>query len=103
MAICSMCPSGCDVSVTSTVIVSDPPAKVAAVQSLKVTGAGTAPAGATSLSFFNYGPASVTVGGTELAPRAALSYPFLGQNLTYPAIAYDATGSEMRIDYTVIP
>ena len=100
--ICSACPSGCDVSVTATVVVSDPVAKVAATPSETVTGAGTVAAGASSLSFFNYGPAEVEINGEVLAVRASISFPFLGQGVTYPAMTYDATGSTLRIDRTII-
>jgi len=101
--ICSACPSGCDVSVTATVTVSDPAAKVAAIPSETVTGEGVVAAGASSLSFFNYGPNTVLINGEVLAVRAAISFPFLGQGVTYPAMSYDATGSTIRIDYTIIP
>jgi len=103
MSLCSACPSGCDVSVTATVVVTDPAAKVASTPSETVTGAGTVAAGASSLSFFNYGPATVTINGEVLAVRAAISFPFLGQGVTYPAITYDATGSILRIDRTILP
>ena len=100
---CRACPSGCDVSVTATVTVTDPPAKVAAVPSETATGSGTVAAGASSLSFFNYGPATVTINGEVLAVRASISYPFLGAGVTYPAMTYNATGSTIRIDKTVLP
>lgn len=103
MSLCSACPSGCDVSVTATVTVTDPVDKVASVAAEDVTGAGSVAAGKTSMSFFNYGPAAVTVNGKTLAVKASLSLPFLGQGVTYPAIAYDATGSTLRIDSTVLP
>ena len=101
--LCPSCPSGCDLSVTSTVVVSDPAAKVAATPSVTVTGVGVVAAGASSLSFFNYGPANVLINGTVLAIRAAISFPFLGQGVTYPAISYNATGSSIRIDTTILP
>ena len=103
MALCSCCPSGCDVSVASTVVVTDPAAKVASVPGERVTGKGTVAAGASSISFFNDGPATVVIGGVTLAVRAAISYPFLGQGVTYPAITYDATDSTLRIDRTILP
>ncbi|HPL75464.1 MAG TPA: hypothetical protein PKW18_12975 [Candidatus Sumerlaeota bacterium] len=100
--IVSACPGGCDVSVTTTVVVTDPAAKIAATPSETVTGAGTVAAGASSLSFFNYGPATVTINGEVLAVRASISFPFLGANVTYPAMSYDATGSTIRIDRTIL-
>jgi hypothetical protein len=101
--LCSSCPSGCDLSVSATVSVADPAAKVVSVPTDDVTGAGVVAAGAVSLSFFNYGPAAITVNGKTLSVRASISYPFLGQGITYPAIPYDATGSTLRIDRTVLP
>ena len=103
MAIVSSCPAGTDLSVTATIVVTDPPAKVASTPSQTATGIGVVAAGASSLSFFNYGPATVTINGTILAVRAAISFPFLGQGVTYPAITYDATGSTIRIDLTILP
>jgi len=85
------------------VTVTDPIDKVASVAADDVTGIGVVAAGKSSMSFFNYGPATVTVNGKSLAAKAALSLPFLGQGVTYPAIAYDATGSTLRIDSTVLP
>ena len=109
MSLCSACPSGTDISVTATVVVTDPAAKVASTPSETVDGTGVpsgegiVAAGASSLSFFNYGPATVTINGEVLAVRAAISFPFLGQGVTYPAITYDATGSILRIDRTILP
>ena len=103
MSLCSGSPSGCDVSVTATLTVSDPVDKVASVATKDVTGIGVVAAGKASMSFFNYGPAAITVNGKTLAVHAALSLPFLGQGVTYPAIVYDATGSTLRIDSTVLP
>lgn len=103
MSLCPVCPSGCDCSVTVTVAVTDPVSKVVTSTSSVSSAAGTVAAGASSLSFFNYGPAVITVNGQPLAVHAAISFPFLGQGVTYPAITYDATGSTVRIDTTIIP
>lgn len=102
MTLCSACPSGMDVSITATIIVSDPVAIQATTVSQDATGAGTVPAGASSMSFFNYGPAVVTVGGIPLKKGAAIMYPFLGRGVTYGPILYDATGSTLRIDRTIL-
>ena len=79
------CSGGCDLSVTSTVVVTDPVAKTAVVESIDATGSAdlTVAAGKSSMSFFNYGPAVATVNGINLAVHAALSLPFLGDNKTY--------------------
>ena len=99
MAFCSICPSGCDVSVTATVTVSDPAAVSNTPSSLRATGEGTTPAGVKSLSFFNDGAAEAVVNGQTLAAGASMSFPSLGIGQTYGAIAYDASGTSLRIDY----
>lgn len=99
MAFCSICPSGCDVSVTATVTVTDPAAVSNTPSSLRATGRGSTPAGVKSLSFFNDGAAEAIVNGQTLAAGASMSFPSLGLNQTWRAIAYDASGTSLRIDY----
>ncbi len=99
MAFCSICPSGCDLSVTATVVVTDPPAVTNTPNTIRATGPGTTPAGVKSLSFFNDGAATAIVNGVTLEPSAAINFPSLGLNQTYGAIAYDASGTTLRIDW----
>jgi len=69
--------------------------------SVSATGKGSTPAGCKSMSFYNTGTAAAVVNGEALPAGAAISFPSLGQNQTYGAIEYDATGTTLRIDYVV--
>jgi len=80
----------------------EPEGKVATPFTRTATGQGVVPSGASSISFYNYGPANVLINGTVLSQGAAISFPFLGNNITYGEISYDATGSTIRIDWTIV-
>ncbi len=95
-------PSACQISTTVTITVQEPSSAVAHTFSIDATGVGVVEAGASSMSFFNYGPNTVTINNKPLTAGAAINFPFLGNNIKYGEIPYDATGSTIRIDWTVI-
>jgi hypothetical protein len=98
----SDCPASCQVAATVTINVTPPTPATAQCMTRTATGIGVVPSGASSISFFNYGPANVDINGTTLAQGAAINFPFLGNNITYGEMNYDATGSTIRIDWTII-
>lgn len=99
----SDCPSSCPVSATVTINVTEPSSKVAIPQTLDIVGgSGVIPSGASSLSFYNYGPEEVTINNSVLSAGASIHFPFLGYNITYQEISYDAGNSKIRIDYTIL-
>jgi len=102
MALCSACPSGCDVSVTATVTVTDPAAKTVTSDSLTTSTSGSVAAGKSSITFYNYGAGVVTINGQPLAAGASITFPYLGAGVVYGVIEYDATGSDLRIDTAII-
>lgn len=99
----SDCPHDDDISITATVVVTDPVAKQATFTTQNVTGAGAVAAGATSMSFFNYGPSVASVNGGDLAVHAALALPPVGSNVTFGEINYDAGTSLLRVDVVRVP
>ena len=61
--------------------------------------AGVIPEGFIFLSYKNIGNQPATVMGLPVAPGEADSFPFVGKG--YPAIAYDATGTTLKIRYVL--
>jgi len=99
----SDCPNECLYNANITINVTAPATATATPMTMTVSNtSGSLPAGAKSASFYNYGPADVLINGTVLPSGATISFPFLGSNISYGEISYDATSSTIRIDWTVI-
>lgn len=67
------------------------------VDSYRQTSAGTISAGALSIAVVNTGAANATLNGQTLAPGYGVMYEHIAGS-TYPAIAYDATATELMIE-----
>lgn len=68
---------------------------------IRATAAGTIPAGSFSFSAFNAGGANGTINGGIIKPGEEMNWQ-AKQGSTFPgAIAYDGTGTELVITYTI--